>query len=221
MIQLNKSSFGLTPQNPGIQFPTPIMPGSSAQTSVPMSVTPNMVNPGDPNANLQVSPNQCNSESTQTQRAFHVSRAPQVAIKNPHLQGQNSVFYFQMLYQVYVLLKPSNLDTQTFQAKWGQTAGVSLPCLQLARRQLLTHSARSLSASAHRLYRRPRCKTWQARRPQMPSHQNSQAMASRFPRSGALPLRASLEVRSLTALHAAVRSEWSGKKASKRPITRQ
>ena len=108
MIQLNKSSFGLTPQNPGIQFPTPIMPGSSAQTLVPMSVTPNMVNPGDPNANLQVSPNQCNSESTQTQRAFHVSRAPQVAIKNPHLQGQNSVFYFQMLYQVYVLLKPSN-----------------------------------------------------------------------------------------------------------------
>ena len=55
-LQLNKSSFGISnpAQAPGFTFPAPIAPGATGSVSVPLSVAPGMVAPGDPNANLQV-----------------------------------------------------------------------------------------------------------------------------------------------------------------------
>jgi AP-1 complex subunit beta-1 len=91
-IQLNKSSFGLTVSQAAIEFPAPIQPGStSAPFKVPMTVTPGMVAPGEPNTNLQI------------------------AIKNMH---SNSVFYCQMQYPLFALFKPSPLDPAAFKAKW-------------------------------------------------------------------------------------------------------
>lgn len=92
---MNKSSFGLTVSQAAVELPTPLQPGAtSAPYKVPMSVTPGMVAPGEPNNNLQV------------------------AVKNMH---SNSVFYFQMTYQLFVLFKPSPLNPDSFKAKWQAT----------------------------------------------------------------------------------------------------
>ena len=68
-VQFNKSTFGLMPANPQMQFAVPIMPGASAPFSLPLTVSPQMVNPDAPNLGLQI------------------------AIKNMH---SASIFYFAM-----------------------------------------------------------------------------------------------------------------------------
>jgi len=94
-IQLNKSSFGLTVGAAPIDLGSPLAPGAtSTPFKVPMTVSPPMVAPGEPNANLQV------------------------AIKNMH---SGSVFYFQYAYPLFALLKPSPLDANSFKAKWQST----------------------------------------------------------------------------------------------------
>lgn len=90
-IQLNKNSFGLVPSNANVSFPAPIQPQQTSSFTVPMTVTPAMLAPGEPNTNLQV------------------------AVKNMH-SGQ--VFYFTMPYNLFVIFKPSPLDTEAFKAKW-------------------------------------------------------------------------------------------------------
>lgn len=92
-VQLNKSSFGITPQNAAITFAQPIMPGATGAHSVPLTVTPGMLAPGAVNTVLQV------------------------AIKNMHT---NAVFYYQLNYSLHVLLKSSGMDSPTFQQRWGQ-----------------------------------------------------------------------------------------------------
>lgn len=92
-IQLNKSSFGLAPQQPAVAIPTAIMPGTTGTATVAMTVTPGMVAPGPPNTVVAI------------------------AIKNMHT---NAVFYFNVNYSLHVLFKPAGLDAATFQARWGQ-----------------------------------------------------------------------------------------------------
>ena len=134
-LQLNKSSFGISnpAQAPGFAFPAPIAPGATGSVSVPLSVAPGMVAPGDPNANLQVrfstaSPPFPFPGTFCLHFAVHVKcldrlsgptayfqNRLQVAIKNMH---SNAVFYFQVHVPLFVLFRSSNLDEAGLKTKW-------------------------------------------------------------------------------------------------------
>ena len=94
--QFNKSSFGLTPSNPQIQFPAPIGPGASAPFSLPLVANPQLVDAATP-PNLGL----------------------QIAIKNMHTA---SIFYFAMSEASFpmwtVFAADGQLEKQQFINTW-------------------------------------------------------------------------------------------------------
>mmetsp|Transcript_4652 Transcript_4652/g.6090 ORF Transcript_4652/g.6090 Transcript_4652/m.6090 type:complete len:923 (-) Transcript_4652:252-3020(-) len=91
-IQLNKSSFGITPAQQQIVFQEPLQPGGQASYSLPMVCTPQMVGQGPPSLEIQA------------------------AIKN---MSSGSVFYFRMNINFEAILSPDGqLDRQSFINAW-------------------------------------------------------------------------------------------------------
>jgi len=93
-MQFNKNSFGLAPT--AVQLASPfILPGMSGEATVPITITPNQLNPTGPPSNII-----------------------QMAIK-AGFQGQDKVMYFQMVIPLHVLfIENGRLDRDEYLATW-------------------------------------------------------------------------------------------------------
>lgn len=92
-IQFNKNAFGLAPVNPTITLPTAVSNGSTASTSLALSINPQMINPQDSSLNIQT------------------------AIKN---MATEAVFYFTIPVSMDVLFTSvgSAMDVNAFATNW-------------------------------------------------------------------------------------------------------
>jgi len=96
-IQLNKSTFGVTPGQQQIVFNPPLQPGGRTSSSLPMMCTPQMVAPGPPNTEIQA------------------------AIKN---MTSGAVFYFRMALNLEAIFTADGqMDRQVFGTTWTSISG--------------------------------------------------------------------------------------------------
>eukprot|EP00607_Mallomonas_marina_P007561 CAMPEP_0182418690 /NCGR_PEP_ID=MMETSP1167-20130531/3057_1 /TAXON_ID=2988 /ORGANISM="Mallomonas Sp, Strain CCMP3275" /LENGTH=873 /DNA_ID=CAMNT_0024593001 /DNA_START=220 /DNA_END=2841 /DNA_ORIENTATION=+ len=91
-LQFNKNTFGLAPTSPQVSLPSAVSNGSVSSVSVPMTCTPQMVNPAEPS--LQV----------------------QAAMKNV---ATGAVFYFTLPVALEAIMVPSaGMDVQALVNAW-------------------------------------------------------------------------------------------------------